>query len=94
MPVQLAEPEKATHRKIRDLIQGNARSEKHADDAYHLVESAKNGGRHFFTYDTRLLKKAPEIWKALLIRVLTACEFVNDYYPATDPNGSDHASPH
>jgi hypothetical protein len=83
MRVQLTDQEKATHKKIRELIQGNASPGKHADDAFHLVESAKNGGRHFITNDGRLLKKAPEIWKALLIRVLTAREFINDYYSAT-----------
>jgi hypothetical protein len=87
MLVQLTEQEKATHKWIRELIQGNAGPGKHADDAFHLVESAKNGGRHFITNDGRLLKKAPEIWKALMIRVLTANEFINDYYPTTDQNG-------
>ena len=84
MRVQLTDQEKATHKKIRELIHGNAGPGKHADDAFHLVESAKNCGRHFITNDGRLLKKAPEIWKALLIRVLTASEFINDYYPAID----------
>jgi hypothetical protein len=84
MRVQLTEPEKATHQRIRELIRGNARPGKHDNDAFHLVESAKNGGRHFITNDDRLLKKAPEIWSALLIRVLTASEFINDYYPPTD----------
>ncbi len=81
MPVQLTAPEIATHKKIRDLIQGNALPGKHDDDAFHLVESAKNGGRHFITNDDRLLKKGGEIWKALMIRVLTASEFINDYFP-------------
>jgi hypothetical protein len=81
MPVQLTAPELATHKKIRDLVQGNAQPGQHAHDAFHVVESAKNGGRHFITNDKRLLKKAPEIWKALMIRVLTASEFIKDYFP-------------
>jgi hypothetical protein len=84
MPVQLTDPEIATHERIRALIRGNAQSEKHTNDAFHIVESAKNGGRHFITNDRRLLKKAPQIWKALLIRVLTPSEFVADYYPAAE----------
>jgi hypothetical protein len=91
MRVRLTEQEKATHKRIRELIQGNARSDKHADDAFHIVESAKNGGRHFITNDGRLLKKAPEIWQALLIRVLTANEFIHDYYPPTDAIGGNYA---
>ncbi len=83
-PVQLTAPERATHKKIGDLIRGNAQSEQHADDAYHIVESAKYGGRHFITNDKRLLKFAPQIWAALQIRVLTASEFINDYFSTTD----------
>lgn len=81
MRVQLTPQEKATHQRIRELIQGNAQSDQHAADAFHIVESAKNGGRHFITNDRRLLKKAPEIWQALLIRVVTPREFVDDYFP-------------
>jgi predicted nucleic acid-binding protein len=80
MRVQLTAQEKATHQRIRNLIQGAAQSGQHAADAFHLVESAKNGGRHFITYDRRLLMKAPEIWDALLIRVLTPTEFMTDYF--------------
>jgi predicted nucleic acid-binding protein len=86
IPVQLTAPEQATHQKIRELIGGNARAGKHDNDAFHVVESQKNGGRHFITNDERLLKKAPQIWQALLIRVLTASEFIRDYYPATNSN--------
>jgi hypothetical protein len=82
MPVKLTQPEKATHQRIRALIQGNALSAQHANDAFHIVESAKNGGRHFITNDRRLLKLAPQIWGELLIRVLTASEFVTDHYPS------------
>ena len=52
MPVELTQPELATHEKIRVLIQGNARAGQHARDAFHPVESAKYG-RHFITNDGR-----------------------------------------
>lgn len=78
--VQLTPPELATHQRIRALIQGNAQAGQHADDAFHIVESAKNGGRHFITNDKRLLKKAPEIWAELSIRILKPSEFMADYY--------------
>jgi hypothetical protein len=81
MRVQLTPQEKATHRRIRELVQGNAQSDQHAADAFHIVESQKNGGRHFITNDRRLLKKAPEIWQALPIRALTPREFLHDYFP-------------
>ena len=80
MPVELTVPELETHQRIRALIQGNAQTGHHAKDAFHIVESAKNGGRHFITNDKRLLKKAPEIWQELLIRVLKPSEFIADYY--------------
>jgi len=82
MPVQLTAPELATHQRILALIQGNAQEGRHERDAFHLVESAKNGGRHFITNDKRLLKKAREIWAELDIRVLKPSEFVLDY-PST-----------
>jgi predicted nucleic acid-binding protein len=77
--VSLTASERATHARIAALIQGNAQPGKHARDAFHLVESAKNGGRHFITEDKRLLRLAPAIWKELLIQVLTPQEFVTDY---------------
>jgi hypothetical protein len=83
IPVNLTAQENATHKKIRHLIQGNSLPGKHDQDAFHLVESAKNGGRHFITNDQRLLKKGLEIWKALQIRVLAASEFVENYFPTT-----------
>jgi predicted nucleic acid-binding protein len=74
-----------------------AQSERHANDAFHIVESAKNGGRHFITNDKRLLKKSPQIRSELLIRILTPSEFIADYFSATKsnevvltPNGFDH----
>jgi hypothetical protein len=76
VPVQLTPTERATHQKIRALIQGNAKPGKHDSDAFHIVESAKNGGGYFITNDVRLLKKTAEILKALGIKVLKPSEFV------------------
>ena len=79
MPVQLTEQELQTHGEIRAMIQGNAKPGKHTNDAYHLVESAKYGGRHFITNDVRLLRKAPEIWDILQLKVLRPTEFLESY---------------
>ena len=81
MPVELTQPELTTHEKIRVLVQGNARAGQHARDAFHLVESAKYG-RHFITNDGRLLKKANDIWKLLLLRVLKPSEFLESVHQA------------
>jgi predicted nucleic acid-binding protein len=86
MEVQLTPQENATHKRIRELVQGNAKAGQHAADAFHIVESAKNGGRHFITNDQRLLKKAHEIWDALLIRVVSPTDFVADYLPDVEPS--------
>jgi hypothetical protein len=83
--VELTAPELATHARIRELIRGNAQSDRHVSDSFHLVEAAKYGGRHFITNDGRLLKKAPDIWGALQIRVISPVEFVAEYFPSTPP---------
>jgi predicted nucleic acid-binding protein len=75
-PVQLTAPEKETHEKVRALIQGNSKSGQHDSDAFHLVESAKYGGRHFITNDQRLLKKANQIWRLLHLKVLAPSEWL------------------
>jgi hypothetical protein len=79
MEVQLTEPELASLERVLALIQGNAKPGRHHKDAFHLVESAKYG-RHFITKDMRLLKKAPEIWQLLQLRVLRPSEFLAAYY--------------
>jgi hypothetical protein len=80
MEVTLTAHEKATHQKIRDLMQGNAKPGKHAPDAFHLVEAAKYG-RHFITRDGRILGKGRAIWDLLQLRVLTPSQFIEDYFP-------------
>jgi hypothetical protein len=92
MQVQLTAGELATHEKLRVLIQGNARPGQHAKDAFHIVESAKNGGRHFITNDVRLLKKAPDIWQALQIRVLKPTDFIADYFRESEVLSHQYAS--
>jgi predicted nucleic acid-binding protein len=79
IPVQLTAQELETHDRIRTLIRGNARPGQHDDDAFHLVESAKYGGRYFLTNDRRLLDKAPEIWEMLLIRTIKPSDFLAGY---------------
>jgi predicted nucleic acid-binding protein len=80
MEAILTPPELATHEKLRILIQGNAESGRHDKDAFHLVESAKYGGRFFITKDRRLLKKAPEVWAVLRLRVVKPSEFLSAYH--------------
>jgi predicted nucleic acid-binding protein len=79
IPVPLNDPEKMRLAKVRALIQGNARPGQHDNDAFHLFESAKYGGRHFITNDERLLKKAEEIWELLQIKVLKPSDFMAAY---------------
>ncbi len=43
-PVTLTPNEVELHRRMRDLVRGNARPGKHDRDAYHVVEAAKYGG--------------------------------------------------
>lgn len=83
MPVQLTAPERATHDKIRKLIQGNAKPGQHDSDAFHLVESAKYGGRYFITNDGRLLNKAHEIWRMLQLMAVKPSEFLGIYRSGT-----------
>lgn len=79
MPVNLTGPELTRLQNVRALIQGNANPGRHDKDAFHLVESAKYG-RHFITKDARLLKKAPEIWEALHLRVVKPSAFLAAYH--------------
>jgi len=76
VPVQLTPNEKARHEKVRQLIRGNAESGKHDADAFHLVESSKNGAGYFLTSDKRLLKKNEEIADLLNMLIVTPTEFL------------------
>jgi hypothetical protein len=78
--VQLTAAELDTHNKIRTLIRGNAQPGQHDKDAFHLVESQKNGGRFFITKDGRLLKRAAEIFGVLNpLMVVKPSEFLAAY---------------
>ena len=79
IPVQLTGPEVAKLHEVCALLQGNAKPGQHDKDAFHLFESAKYGGRHFITNDGRLLKKGPEIWALLQIKVLKPSDFLSAY---------------
>ena len=79
-PTELTESELEKHRWIRALLQGNADEGKHGKDAFHLVESAKYGGRRFLTNDKRVLRKAEEIRKSLGMLVLSPSNFLERFY--------------
>lgn len=75
-PVGLTPDELVLHRKVRSIVQGNAKPGKHERDAYHVVESAKYG-RYFITNDQRILKKGPELAELLpQLRIVTPTEFL------------------
>jgi hypothetical protein len=77
VPVQLTPEELRLHDRIRGILQGNAKPGKHDCDAFHIVESDKNGGGYFITNDKRIIKKGPEIAPLLQIAIMTPTEFVN-----------------
>ncbi len=79
MPVTLTPNEVELHRRVRGLVQGNARPGKHDSDAYHVVEAAKYGGGYFVTRDPRLLKKGREVSALLQIEVVSPTEFMRKY---------------
>jgi len=60
-------------------MRGNAAPGKHDADAFHVVEAAKYGGRHFITNDTRILRKKAEISELTGIDVVTPTEFLARY---------------
>lgn len=78
--VDLTGPEFELHRKVRTILQGNAKPGKHDRDAYHLVEAAKYGG-HFITSDKdRPLKKRDEVAQILPhLQIVTPAEFLAIY---------------
>jgi hypothetical protein len=76
--VELIGAEKQKQELVRALIQGNSKPGQHDRDVLHLVQSARYG-RHFITNDVRLLKKAPEIWRILQLKVLRPSEWLAAY---------------
>ena len=77
--VHLTEGEKELHRKVRAIIQGNAKAGKHDADAFHLVESSKYGAGYFLTNDKRLLKKRADIATLLQMEIVTPTEFLDTF---------------
>lgn len=68
-------------RRIREILQGNARPGKHDADASHLSEAAETGCGYFITHDKRILDKRDELHRALSpsLTVVTLTEFFDTY---------------
>jgi len=64
---------------LRKLLRGNAQSDKHDADAFHIFEAAKYGARYFITYDKRILRKSDELYKLLNVRSVVPKEFLAIY---------------
>jgi hypothetical protein len=79
LPVQLTAQEREVYVTLRALLQGKAQPGKQDKDAFHLVESQKNGGRYFITNDRRLLNKGAAIWRALTIETIKPSDFLVAY---------------
>lgn len=52
-------------RRVRAILEGNARPGKHAADASHLSEAAETGCGYFITQDQRILNKRRELARVL-----------------------------
>jgi len=73
-----------TRRRIRAILQGNARPETHAADASHLAEAVETGCAFFIARDKRFFKKRGELGKVLppSLNIVTLEEFfeiLDDY---------------
>ncbi len=77
--VSLTQSEQNIIDDITRELQGNALSEKHANDALHLFEAIKYGTRYFITYDKRIISKAPEIRHLKGMRIVIPKEFLEIY---------------
>lgn len=77
-------------RKIRAILQGNAKPGKHDADASHLAEAAKYGG-YFITHDQRILSKLPELRQVIPphLQIVSLADFlaIYDHYLAQDADG-------
>ena len=64
-------------RRVAAVLQGNARSDKHASDASHLSEAAETGCAYFITHDKRILNKRDELRPVLppSLEIVTLTEF-------------------
>lgn len=75
--VNLTPPEQAKLKVITSHIRGNAESEKHDSDAFHIFEASKYGCRYFITCDQRLTKKANEIFNETQVEPIAPNDFAN-----------------
>lgn len=76
--VQLTADEGEQHRKVREILQGDAKPGKHDSDAFHVVEASKYGG-YFITNDQRILRKASAIRHVVSIEIVTPTKFLEMY---------------
>jgi hypothetical protein len=78
-----------TRRRIRAVLQGNARPETHAADASHIAEAAETGCAFFIARDKRFLKKRNALREVLppSLNVVTLEEFfeILDDHQASRP---------
>ena len=80
IPVTLTTAENDLHQRVLQIVQGNAKPNKHKKDSFHLVEAAKYA-RYFITRDRRLLQKRDEIAGLLpQLRIATPAEFLAAYH--------------
>ena len=60
---------------IRTLIRGNAKPERHKNDADHLFELYKYGGGYFVTTDARLLSHSDRLFRNYFITTIKPTEY-------------------
>jgi hypothetical protein len=53
----LTKSEETRKNKIASILRGNSKTDKHQQDADHIFEASKYGGRYFVTTDKRILNK-------------------------------------
>ncbi len=63
-------------RRIETILAGNGKVENIREDAKHVFEAQKYGG-YFITTDSRILKRAEELFRLCQIRILKPSEFVS-----------------
>ena len=68
-------------RRVREVLQGNAKPGKHAADASHLSEAAEVGCAFFITHDARILDKRGELREVIppTLTIVTLDEFFQIY---------------
>ena len=77
-PVQLTSNEREMLGRIIRALRGNARPGKHDSDALHIFESQKYT-QYFITNDTRILRKAAEIFRLVQLPIMTPTALLELY---------------